>query len=273
MIFTIAVQDTRIIDNNGSSIVLLHHKHAIEELGHTVHFINLNDEIPESDYIIVQSEWYKHRRWPDNLIVWIGHFQPNRKYRMPELSKIRAKAYFTQWTGECVKFAESKVGKPIFYFPHAVCSCNTEGKVISSPRTLFIGANYKERSQDWLDYAGVPRIQCQHEVAKNYYKSALVSPNLHGAFQLNQKTEYMEIPGRMVNDRAFNIIASGGFCVSDNEMMRDFIDIPIAETKEEYKRLIDYYVNNPEERLPIMEKAKKQLPTYKEYYKKLIETL
>jgi len=273
MKFAIFVQDNRIPDNNGGSIVLLHHAHTLRELGHEVEFLSLTDDIPKADYVIVQSEWSNHKQFDHrNLIIWLGHFNPAKKYQMPK--NMRALQFFTQWKGECVEEAEHNLNQKIHYLPHGICSCNTEGKQIQSPQTVFIGANYKERDQDWLE--GVTRIQCHHEQAKNYYKSARVSPNLHGAFQLNQKTEFMQTPGRMVNDRVFNIIASGGFCISDNPMTREFYDadeVPVAKTKGEYQMLINHFLNNPEKRLSYMEKARKKEHTYKKYYKEFLKNL
>lgn len=278
MKFSLLVWDKTIKDSNGASIVLLHHVHTLRELGHEANLFNLDEDIPESDYIIVQSEFFKHIRQNqldiNKLIIWLGHFNPSTKYQMPKLSEMRALQFFTQWKGECVEEAERNLHQKIHYLPHGICSCNTEGKHIQSPQTVFIGANYKERDQDWLE--GVTRIQCHHEQAKNYYKSARVSPNLHGAFQLNQKTEYMQTPGRMVNDRVFNIIASGGFCISDNPMTREFYDadeVPVAKTKGEYQMLINHFLNNPEKRLSYMEKARKKEHTYKKYYKEFLKNL
>jgi len=287
MKFVILVQDKTLVDCNGGSLVLNHHKHALEELGHEAQLYNLNDTWIDCDYIIYQSEWHKHLE--DKLrvnlakkICWVGHFFPDSRYVMPEIGQIRADHYFTQWKGRCVEEAEKQLGKPIFYLPHGYCpKCNHEGNLDRSyPKAVFVGAGYKERSQDWLDYAEVTKVTCPHEKAKDYYKSAIVCPNIHGEFQKNQVTEFTKIPGEMINDRIFNIIMSGGFAVSDNtEIVGEFFnqnEVPRCTIKEEFKWTIDYFIKHPEERLPYMEKARKRIVenySYVDYYKKFLETL
>jgi hypothetical protein len=271
---------------NGGTIVLVHHLHSIEELGHTSGgLITLQEEVPDdADWIIFQSEWYYHispklRRSRAKKICWLGHFKAISKYGFPDIKSIDADVFHTQWKGECVDWAEKEINKSIFYLPHGVCSCNTEGEKIEAPDVVFIGTNYPERKQDWLDNAGVERITCPHEQAKNYYKSAIVCPNLHGDFQKEKITEYMQTPGRMINDRIFNIIASGGFAISDNApIVKEFFsedEIPYAENKEEFKELIDYYRDNPEKREPFIKKAQEKIKnyTYKKHYKEFLKNL
>lgn len=203
---------------------------------------------------------------------------------MLPLDQIHGDYYFTQWQGECVDYAKSILGD-IHYLPHGYCpKCNKEGNaidtLINTPKVLFIGADYPERERDWIDYANVSRITCPFTEAKNYYKSAIVSPNLHGAFQKNVATEYMQIPGTMINDRIFNVIMSGGFTVSDDvPIMREFFnqsEIPVASTKEEYKNFIEYFLKNSYEREPYMQKAKKRIQenySYVGYYKDFLKKI
>lgn len=285
MNFAIFVHNKTLEDNNGGSIVLAHHKHALEALGHTATLINLTDDIPEgTEAIIYQSEWYNHiedklRAFQGLKMCWLGHMYPDSRYAMPPIGLIQyADVFFTQWQGDCVREAEKQLGKPISYLPHGYCeTCNTEGREVGGlPNAVFIGAGYPERSQDWLDYANVTKIFCPFQEAKDYYRSAIVSPNLHGDFQKNKVTNFTQIPGTMLNDRIFNVIMSGGFAICDDvPIISEFFsedEVLRAPNKEEYKRLIDYFLEHPEERKPYMMKAKKKIQdnySYTHYYAKL----
>ena len=286
MRFNILVQNKTLADNNGGSLVLFHIGHALEEYGHTFQMFNLNEDWPEADYIMYQSEWDKHLKprlteRKEKKICWLGHFTPSARYDMPKLEEIDADMYFTQWKGECVELAERLVIKPILYIPHGWCGkCNTRGKVIEAPKAVFIGADYKERSLDWNDYAFVTRVTCPHDEAKDYYRSAIVSPNLHGSFQKNQVTEYMQVPGTMINDRIYNVIMAGGFAICDDvPILRDFFtanEVPQAHTREEYKDLVDYFINNPEKRRDYVKNATERIiaeHSYVHRIKPLIEAL
>jgi len=56
---------------------------------------------------------------------------------------------------------------------------------------------------------------------------------------------------------------SGGFVVNDNNpILRDFFskeEVPMASTKEEFSNLVNYFNNNPNERLPYMQRAKERI--------------
>ncbi len=76
---------------------------------------------------------------------------------------------------------------------------------------------------------------------------------------LNDHHEDMAREG-FVAIRIFDILASGGFCISDrnsgiNEIFGD--SVPQYESPEHLRELIDFYINNPDERLKLMEKGRK----------------
>ena len=274
--------DKDLKEMNGATIVLLHHLHALEQVGHQSGGLLTAgvDEIPpEAEYILFQSEWWNvikpHLETSRaKRVCWLGHFSPSvSKYGMPKIEDIKAHFFYTQWKGECVEWAKEKIGKDIFYMPHGACElCNTEGKIIPDYyKAIFIGNNYPERNQDWLE--NITMVQTPFIKAKDSYKSALVSPNLHGDFQKGIPTDFFQVPGHMINDRIFNVIMSGGFTISDNNpIVKDFFtedEVPYAETKEQYQEMIRYFIAHPEERLPYMKKAKKKIMenyTYKKYW-------
>ena len=59
--------------------------------------------------------------------------------------------------------------------------------------------------------------------------------------------------------RVFDILASGGFCISDkNSGIEEIFGdcVPQYESAEHLRELIDFYVNNPEGRLELMQKSR-----------------
>lgn len=59
--------------------------------------------------------------------------------------------------------------------------------------------------------------------------------------------------------RIFDILASGGFCISDKNSGIDEIfgdTVPQYESPKHLKNLIDFYVNHPDERLKLIEKGR-----------------
>lgn len=258
-------------DNNGGSLVLWHHLHALEELGHeSGGMINLNEAVPkDADYIMFQSEWWASIRLALEMsnakrICWLGTYDTGGRYAMPRPKDIKADYYHTQYKGACVKWGEEQIGQKIYYLPHAGChKCNTQGRKIESPKVIFICNHFPERSEEWLDKAQVTKMQVPFNKVKDYYASAIVCPNIHGGWQKGETTEFFQIPGEMINERIFQIILSGGFAISDNTpIVKDFFteeEVPQAKTPEEFKSMIEHFKNNPQERLAYMERAKKNI--------------
>jgi len=286
--------DRTLADNNGGSLALFHHLCALKQLGHqSGGMLNLTDEIPlDADYIMFQSEWWGHLQNPlsrsrAKRICWLGHYNTGKKYSMPKIEEIKADFFHTQYEGEAVKWGKDRIGKDIYYLPHAGCNiCNIEGKKMSYyrpyidgtnvldeklpvPNSIIIRNKFPERNEEWLDYAGVAKkkmpfnTEIPFEDIRNLYKSALVCPNLHGDFQKGIACDFFQTPAYMINDRIFQVILSGGFCISDNNpIVHKFFaqdEVPIANTKEEYKELIDFFIKNPKERIPFMQRAKARI--------------
>jgi hypothetical protein len=283
MKFYAYVQDKTLNDCNGGSIVLNHHLHALKELGNETGLLNLSELVPRNaDYIIFQSEWWGHLKpylEMSNVkrVCWLGHYKETR-YGMPKIKDIKADYYYIQWKGDCVKWGEEQTGKKIYYLPHGGCSCMTEGKEIKAPKAVFVGNHYPERKEDWIDYAQVTRMNSPIDTIKNLYKSSIVCPTIHGDFQKNKTTDWFFIPGEMINDRIFQIILSGGFAISDNtRIVSEFFEqdeVPQAKDKEQFKWFVNYFTQNPDDRLPYMKKAKERIlkeHLYKKRWKELLE--
>lgn len=282
-------QDKTLKDCNGGSLVLFHHLHALAEIGQeNGGLLNLDEKIPEdADFIMFQSEWYVIvRKYLQNSkakrICWLGHFKPHSNYGMPSISSIDADYFHTQWKGDCVDWAKTQIKKPIHYLPHGGClTCfGEEGKKIDCPSVLFIGNHYPERNENWLQYADVNLVQSPFEAIKDYYYSAIVCPNISGDFQKNRTCDFFQIPGEMINERIFQIILSGGFAISDDTaIVGEFFnqsEVIRSTTKEEFKKTIDFFVNNPNERRTYMKKAKKRIKSnylYKHYWDNFLKEI
>jgi len=84
-----------------------------------------------------------------------------------------------------------------------------------------------------------------------YYASSRIS--------LNDHNEEMRREG-FVAVKIFDILASGGFCISDKnsgieEIFED--NVPQYESPTHLRELIDFYINHPEERLRLIDKGGK----------------
>lgn len=267
MRFYFYVTNPTLEDCNGASLVMAHQGHALEALGHSFELISLHDEVPtDADFVFFQSEWWnvlkqKLSRSDAKKVCWVGHFKNDPSYGMPKLSEIKADFYHTQYVGDAVRWAQKEIGKPIIYLPHAGCEkCNIGGKQIDGvPKKLIVMASYKERKEDWLNFAGVDKVKAPYQKVKDLYASALVCPTLHGEWQKGEVCELMHIPAFMINDRIFQVVLSGGFSIADNNpIIKEFFtekEVPYANTMEEYSRLVNYYADHPEKREPFMKRA------------------
>ena len=83
------------------------------------------------------------------------------------------------------------------------------------------------------------------------FKSAKICPNL--------SEPHAHRFGIEINERAFKVLLSGGFCIGDNvrshkEIFKD--GVVFADNGEEFKNLVDYYLDNPSERAKISKVGK-----------------
>jgi hypothetical protein len=74
-------------------------------------------------------------------------------------------------------------------------------------------------------------------------------------------TDHQEDMNRegFVSVRVFDVLASGGFCISDkNHGIQEIFgdSVPQYESPEHLSQLIDFYINHPDERLKLMEKGR-----------------
>lgn len=94
---------------------------------------------------------------------------------------------------------------------------------------------------EYLDYIKLDQL----------YRSSLIT--------LNDHTPAMAAEG-FVAIRVFDILASGGFCISDANPGIDEIfgdTVPQYRTADELQDMIRYYIQNPEKRLSLMKRGRK----------------
>ena len=87
------------------------------------------------------------------------------------------------------------------------------------------------------------------EDVKNLFASAKICPNL--------SEPHAQEFGIDLNERIFKVLYAGGFCIADNvEGYGIFGDgIVIAESPEDFRNKIDYYLEHPTDRLEISKKG------------------
>jgi len=113
--------------------------------------------------------------------------------------------------------------------------------------------NFKVWGARWKDklpqqYYGGQYIDNQS--LNKLYASSLIT--------LNDHHDDMSREG-FVAVRIFDILASGGFCISDkNSGIEEIFGdaVPQYESVQHLRELIDFYINNPDERLKLMEKGR-----------------
>lgn len=90
---------------------------------------------------------------------------------------------------------------------------------------------------------------------RKVYTSSTISLNIHENHQRRDGSDF--------NERTFKIIASGGFEICDNvSILRKYFtekELVIAEDTNDWFDKIDYYIRNPERRIPIIEAGRKRV--------------
>lgn len=114
--------------------------------------------------------------------------------------------------------------------------------------------NLKVWGRGWENV--LPGKYCAGQYVENEKLGALYASSL---ISLNDHYEDMRREG-FVSVRIFDILASGGFCISDKNPGIDEIfgdAVPQYESAAHLRELIDFYINHPDERARVMEKGRK----------------
>tara|TARA_R100001163_G_C5066508_1_gene204976 strand:+ start:2975 stop:4021 length:1047 start_codon:yes stop_codon:yes gene_type:complete len=124
--------------------------------------------------------------------------------------------------------------------PYMIRLCNPVGKFNIK---IFGGSSWPV-----VQYCG----HISNENVKHAFRSSLVCPNV--------SEPHSQDFGYDIIERPFKILMSGGFCISDyvESMANDVFtneELVFAKTPEEFEKLVSYYVNNPEERLPYIQRG------------------
>lgn len=102
---------------------------------------------------------------------------------------------------------------------------------------------------------GIRNMPLSFEDEHKVYTSSLISLNIHEDHQRKFGSDF--------NERTLKIMASGGFEICDDvAVLRKYFtpeELVIAENKEDWFEKIDYYIRNPDERLPIIEAGRKKV--------------
>lgn len=119
--------------------------------------------------------------------------------------------------------------------------------------------NFKVWGARWEDK--LPRKYYGGQYIDNQRLNELYASSL---INLNDHHDDMNREG-FLNPRLFDVLASGGFCISDKNSGIDEIfgdAIPQYESPQHLRELIDYYISHPDERLKLMEKGREIALSY-----------
>lgn len=109
-----------------------------------------------------------------------------------------------------------------------------------------------------------PKLALEDE--RKIYSSSAISINFHEDYQ---KKGYGDI-----NERTFKIPLSGGFEIVDNvpSLTKYFVagkELVIAKNKKDWFDKIDYFIKNPEKRLPIIKAGRKKILEQHTYHNRI----
>lgn len=135
--------------------------------------------------------------------------------------------------------------------------------------------NFKVWGARWKD-----KLPPKHYGGKYLDNQSLDKLYASSLISLNDHHDDMSREG-FVAVRIFDILASGGFCISDkNSGIEEIFGdaIPQYESPQHLRELIDFYINNPDERAKLMEKGREIALSYTwqkiaEQFLKAIESL
>lgn len=233
-------------DTLGGSLWMKHIGETLKALGFSVSYKHI-DSYSTSDYTIVQSEWEGKNVWNTakrRIVLCDKDYEP----KVTDFN-------LSQWFGK----------RNTTYFPHAwfPLYCETGRRIIEYP---FFGTENPKRDLSRFDKTPVEVITggWDEKDISYAYRNALVCPNVH--------TE--EQRGRMINERTFQIIGSGGFMLLDeNERAIELFDgiVPFA-TNEGFKSMLEFYGENMKAREKVKEKARLIIAehTYKNRIEKIL---
>ncbi len=113
----------------------------------------------------------------------------------------------------------------------------------------------------WLRSIRKPKLELGDEA--KIYRSSIVSFNAHENYQ-------KELGGEC-NERTFKIPFCGGFEITDDvacvrKYFKEGEEIIIAKDDKDWLEKIDYYIKNPEKRLPIIEAGQKRVAAEHTYH-------
>lgn len=99
-----------------------------------------------------------------------------------------------------------------------------------------------------------PKLDISDE--RKIYSSSVISINIH--------EDYQKKYGGDCNERTFKVPVCGGFEITDDVMcirkyFKEGHEIIIAKDKKDWFDKIDYYIKNPEKRLPIIKAGRKKV--------------
>ena len=105
-----------------------------------------------------------------------------------------------------------------------------------------------------------PQLSLKDE--RSIYRASTISLNIHEDYQKQFEGD--------INERTFKIPISGGFEIVDNvsslkKYFKDGEDIIIAKNKKDWFEKIEYYLKNPDRRLPIIEAGKNKVMQHHTY--------
>lgn len=265
---------------NGGTVWLDNIAHALRDAGHEAELVPLTANY-NGDWVIIQSEWWGMPNVMDfkarggKICALLGHFIKH-VYPDPYAIKRGADLLVTMWTGECTEPFGAR------FMAHGYSDLMDNGRTTDKGEIVWVGNTYQLRDEGWLAGVNVTRITGTHPSELfGIYRGAKVCPNIHGDFQKNivsnVGSKIADKPGTMINERFWNVLGCGGLLITDwTDQMGDYFskdELIVAENKEHFHQLIDYYKEHKQEGLDKLAGAREKVRQHHTYRNRVADLL
>lgn len=118
-------------------------------------------------------------------------------------------------------------------------------------------------------FKNVRTLPLSMDEERKLYSSSTISLNVH--------EDYVRQNNLEINERTFKVMASGGFEISDNVgILRKYFskdELIIGKNTKDWFEKVEYYLKNPEKRIPIINRGMKKVLKYHTYHNRVKQIL
>ncbi|MBT3270533.1 glycosyltransferase family 1 protein [Candidatus Poribacteria bacterium] len=239
--------------------------------------------------IALVANWYTP---PDSPVIW-----PHTPADIAALDECRE--HIAVVLSECAPEGKGKYcrgfidnhGIPVMSFTWGINLLRHFPVAVPKVAELVFLGSYFEKTTRINDYFGEPLRRFRHTIYGAGWSSSpfpipdrmledfdAVAPTLYSGHTISLNVHHpYEEEGFTCNERTFNSVGCGGFHISDYApRIRDHFpadEVVVADNPGDFLAKIEHFVQNPEERLPYIEKARRRVVENHTYHHRLCDLL